>query len=140
MAIGWLTILKSVPWTEVISNAPKIADGAKKLWGAVGKKSHAPRGQTDQASPDLEQGASPALEIARLEQRIQALESAATDLHEQMLESSELIKALAEQNAQLIRRAELSRVRIAWLTVATAIVGVIAVVGLLVLFGKVGPA
>ena len=29
MAIGWLTILKTVPWTEVISNAPKVADGAK---------------------------------------------------------------------------------------------------------------
>ena len=28
MAIGWLTILQSVPWTEVIKNAPKVAEGA----------------------------------------------------------------------------------------------------------------
>jgi hypothetical protein len=28
MAIAWLAVLKSVPWSEVISNAPKVADGA----------------------------------------------------------------------------------------------------------------
>ena len=38
MAIGWLTILKSVPWTEVIKNAPKVAEGARKLWNAVGRQ------------------------------------------------------------------------------------------------------
>ena len=38
MAIGWLTILQSVPWTEVIKNAPKVAEGARKLWSAVAKK------------------------------------------------------------------------------------------------------
>ena len=31
MAIAWLTVLKMVPWGEVINNAPKVADGAKKL-------------------------------------------------------------------------------------------------------------
>ena len=40
MAIGWLSVLKSVPWEEVISNAPKVAEGAKKLWKSV---SHKPR-------------------------------------------------------------------------------------------------
>ena len=38
MAIGWLTVLQSVPWAEVVSNAPKVAAGAKKLWSAVGRK------------------------------------------------------------------------------------------------------
>jgi hypothetical protein len=32
MAIGWLAVLQLVPWSDVISNAPKIAEGAKKLW------------------------------------------------------------------------------------------------------------
>lgn len=31
MAIGWLTILKSVPWTEVIRNVPKVAEGGAKF-------------------------------------------------------------------------------------------------------------
>ena len=39
MAIGWLAVLKMVPWSDVIENAPKVASGAKKLWNSVGKKS-----------------------------------------------------------------------------------------------------
>ena len=27
-----------VPWPDVITNAPKVGDGAKKLWNAVGDK------------------------------------------------------------------------------------------------------
>jgi hypothetical protein len=38
MAIGWLSVLQLVPWGEVISNAPKVAESAKKLWQVVGKK------------------------------------------------------------------------------------------------------
>lgn len=132
MAIGWLTLLKSVPWTDVISNAPKIADGAKKLWGAVAKKSQDLPDPIVQVSPNL----GPEGAHAQLGERIEALEAATTNLHGQMLESSELIKALAEQNAQLIRHAELSRVRIAWLATAIAILGVIAVVSLYLLLTR----
>ena len=36
--IGWLAVLQLVPWSDVIKNAPKAADGAKKLWQSVRKK------------------------------------------------------------------------------------------------------
>ena len=93
MAIGWLTILKSVPWTEVIKNAPKVAEGAKKLWNAVGKQRAA-----DEAA---EAGAQPAAShephtLEALEARAAVLEKAVSDLNQQMLASSELIKELAE--------------------------------------------
>ncbi|MDP3225514.1 MAG: hypothetical protein Q8M96_20455, partial [Rubrivivax sp.] len=32
MAIGWMTVLKLVPWGDVIKNAPAVAEGARKLW------------------------------------------------------------------------------------------------------------
>ncbi|WP_304862601.1 hypothetical protein [Rhodoferax sp.] len=118
MAIGWMTVLKMVPWTDVISNAPVIADGAKKLWNAVARKSPS---ATD-AQPALSPGADA---VATLQARLAAVEATALDLHQQMLASSELIKALADQNAQLIRRAEVHRVRLvrlAWATVVLAIV------------------
>ena len=38
----WLHVLKTVPWTQVIKNAPVVADGARKLWQAVGNKPAAP--------------------------------------------------------------------------------------------------
>ncbi|MDP1927884.1 MAG: hypothetical protein Q8K62_05165, partial [Thiobacillus sp.] len=53
-----------------------------------------------------------------------ALETAVADLHGQMFASSELIKALAEQNAQLVKRVEANRVRMLWLTAATAVLAI----------------
>lgn len=126
MAIGWLAIIKSVPWTDVISNAPKLADGAKKLWSAVERKRTA-EPVAAQVAPSLlpEDEAS-----AVLENRLASMEAAAVDLHSQMLACSELINALAEQNTQLVRRIETSRVRLLWLGVATAVLGVVAVAAL----------
>ena len=71
--------------------------------------------------------------IAALQARLLTLENATEDLHEQMLASSDLIKSLAEQNTQLIQRAEVSRLRLLALAGVTAVLAVIAVVGLTVL-------
>ncbi|MEZ5615950.1 MAG: hypothetical protein R3E35_12135 [Rhodocyclaceae bacterium] len=121
MAIGWLTILQSVPWTEVIKNAPKVAEGAKKLWNAVGKQ------RAEGEDPDA--GAQPAVAhephtLEALEARAAALEAAVSDLNQQMLASSELIKELAEQNAQLIKRIEANRKRTLWLAAATLVLAI----------------
>ena len=126
MAIGWLTALKAIPWTDVISTAPVVVDGAKKLWHSVGKRPAPPKlaPVPPPASPEAQSGAA-------LQARISALEAEAADLHGQMLASSELIKALAEQNTQLIRRIETSRVRLLWLAVATAVIAIVAIAALL---------
>lgn len=121
MAIGWLALLRSVPWTDVISNAPRVANGAKKLWNTIAKKPpsskmEAPTGQATLA-PEAQV-------IATLQSRLAAVEAAASDLHDQMLASSELIQALAEQNAQLIKRIEVNRVRVLWLAAATVVIGI----------------
>jgi type IV secretory pathway component VirB8 len=65
-----------------------------------------------------------------------SLETATQDLHEQMLASSELIKALAEQNTQLIRRAEVNRVRLLLLAGITAVLAVATVIGLTLVLGR----
>ena len=96
MAIGWVTLLKTVPWADVIASAPTVADGAKKLWKAVGKK--------NTAAPETDAAA-----------RLQSLEATVTELQNQMLASSELLTALTEQNAELIKCAEANRVRLLWL-------------------------
>jgi hypothetical protein len=127
MAIGWLAVLKTVPWSEVISNAPMVADGAKKLWNAVAKKPALQEVPTTDAQSSL---SSEARAIAAMESRIAATEAAASDLHGQMLASSELIKALADQNAQLIKRIEASRLRVLWLTAATVVVAIAAAASL----------
>lgn len=130
MAIPWLAVLKIVPWTEVISNAPKVADGARKLWNAVGKK---PPPSVPYAERVERPVSAETPDVAKLQARIESLEAAATELHQQMLASSELIKTLAEQNAQLIKRIETHRVRLAWLAGATVL---IASVGLILIFSR----
>ena len=141
MPIGWLTVLKALPWSEVISNAPKVAEGAKKLWSAVPRRGPAAEAATGvaEAAPAGEQtvGVAPAAArddvteaVAALQAGVAGLDVSVGELQEQMVASSALIKALAEQNTHLIERVEAHRVRVLYLTVATAVIGVVAVAGL----------
>jgi hypothetical protein len=109
-----LTVLSNIPWGQVIENAPKVADGAAKLWSRLRK----PQPDTDDA-PASADGA-PLSEVALLQSKVRELELSVGALHEQMAASSDLIKALAEQNAQLVQRAELNRVRLLRVTIAGA--------------------
>ena len=124
MALGWLTVLKLVPWGDVIENAPKVASGAKKLWQSVGKKT-VPVAPI-KAAPNTLGSAPPTL--AALQAQAAELQVAVADLHQQMLASSELIQSLADQNAQLVKRVEGNRVHVlwlgAWVLVLTAVLGI----------------
>jgi hypothetical protein len=127
MPLPWLTVLQSVPWTDVIRNAPKVAEGAKKLWSAVGKKP-----QPSAAGDAVIVGApADAPNVAALQARLTTLEASVADLHGQMVASSELIKALANQNTLLIQRIEVNRVRWLWLGGAVGVIGAIAVAALM---------
>ena len=106
MAIGWMTVLAAVPWTEVIKNAPKVAEGAKKLWGTVGSKG----GKSADTNVAARQSSDPDV-------RIVALEATVDELNKQMQASAELIKSLADLNAQLVERIELNRRRMIRLSV-----------------------
>ena len=127
MAIGWLSVLKMVPWGDVIGNAPKVADGAKKLWTSVAGKPAPAAAPTPVAQPAV---APEAQSIAALQAQLASAEAALSDLHKQMLASSELIKALADQNTQLIQRVEVNRIRVVWLSWGTAVLAVVAAVTL----------
>lgn len=115
MAIGWMTVLQAVPWTEVINNAPRIAEGAKKLWSAAARRTPAPQAAA---------GPNP------LDARVAALEATVGELQGELLASSELIRSLAEQNAQLVRRIEANRVRLTQLVAALVVTAGLASAGL----------
>jgi hypothetical protein len=134
MAFSLLSVLKMVPWGEVISKAPEIADGAKKLWRAVAK------GQTEAevppAHPESVLTPEAAHPLATLQAKLAATEAEVADLQQQMLQSSELIKALAEQNTQLIKRLEVSGRRILWLTGIMAVLGLVVVINLIITLAR----
>ncbi|MEC5399421.1 hypothetical protein [Uliginosibacterium sp. H1] len=87
MAIDWIAAAKLVPWSDVISSAPQLAKGARKLWERVGKRESAPPPAADAPAADP---------LAVLRDRVAQLEAEAAT-------SSELIRSLAEQNAKLVQ-------------------------------------
>lgn len=121
MAIGLLTVLKLVPWGDVIENAPKVAQGAKKLWSTVGKK--APVATPTDAIPT--QVVDATVTLAQLQAQVAELQVAAATLHQQMVDSSALIKSLAEQNSVLVQRAELTRKRLLGLTLLVVVLAAV---------------
>lgn len=125
MALGWFSLLKTVPWTEVISTAPLVAQGAKKLWDSVAKKT--PPAPAPPATPVLP---THDVVVAQLQTRILALEATSTELHTQMRASSELIQALATQNTELVQRVEANRVRLRWVSAALVALAVALVYAL----------
>jgi len=120
MALPWKTILTNVPWRDVLSKAPIIADGAKKLWKGMGRKNG------DGTVSEAEAFIAPDADHAT---RLDALEASARKLRTQMLASGELIQALSEQNAQLVAQIDAHRRharRLTWGLAATALVAGLA--------------
>ncbi len=130
MALGWYSVLKMVPWTEVITNAPQIADAAKKLWGSVSKKAPGDAATGEDAKVIPSAPMTPEARLADLQARLQANEAAVAELHRQLVDSTALIDTLASQNALLIRRVEANRLLVRWLIGEVVVVGVVAVVAL----------
>ena len=128
MAIGWMTVLKLVPWGDVIENAPKVAAGARKLMAGLGKKPHADLGAPVHPVTTVPPGLTPQQAIAALQAQVQALELATADLQQQMQESAALVASLAEQNTQLVQRVEINRQRVLWLALLGVLLGAVVAV------------
>jgi sigma54-dependent transcription regulator len=118
MALGTiLSALSNIPWTQVVENAPWLAERAARLWNAVKpKKANQASGSNAKAVLDSALSATD-----DLKSRLVEMEEHVLRLEEQMATSAELIKVLAEQNTQLVRRIELNSVRLNRLTTATVI-------------------
>ena len=118
-----MSVLKMVPWSDVISSAPKVADGAKKLWSTVAKKAGV-AGESAPDEPPAEPQDLPAAELlALLQGQLARQEAGLSDLRQQLLSSTALVQTLAEQNAQLVQRVEANRVRVRWLILAVFVLG-----------------
>lgn len=116
-----LTVLSNIPWGHVVENAPKVADGAAKLWSTV-SGFRKPKGSSHPTHDPLSTQATGSGADA-LQSRLRTVEEEVVQLQEQMQASSALIKALAEQNTQLVNRIELNRVRLKRASIAAASLG-----------------
>jgi hypothetical protein len=135
MAAGTIiTVLSNVPWGQVIDAAPKVAEGATKLWGAVTRRKKNDADMAPQAGAGATGGAVPDDSLQRLRADVQVLQASVGDLREELLSATGLIKQLADQNTVLVQRVELHRRRLAlvsYLTAGAVTMLVLAVVYLL---------
>lgn len=122
--MGWVAVLQMVPWGEVIKNAPKVADGAVKLWNSVSKKNTGDSVGRESTEVIL---ATDVGALEKLDHRLQEAQASIADLQAQVLQSAEVIKELASQNAQLVAQIEANRkaVTVLGVVVALAVLGVI---------------
>ncbi len=111
--------LKSLPWSTIISNAPLIVDGAKKLVSLVKSK---PATEGIPPAPDTFAG-DPRSEVGALLARVRRLE-------EEQRQAAELVRAMAESQAQMTEVLEALRAR-ARLSVRIAVISLIGVAVLL---------
>jgi len=132
MPAGWVTVLQMVPWGEVIKNAPKVADGAVKLWNSVSKKKV--YDETGSEVSDVILASDPEA-VEKLEHRLHAAEQTISDLQTQVVQSAEVIKELASQNTQLVAQIEANRKAVTVLGVALALALGAGVVQAVILFG-----
>ncbi|MEO8153393.1 MAG: hypothetical protein ABI605_10020 [Rhizobacter sp.] len=95
MAIGWMTALKVIPWSDVIEATPGIVKGARKMF-------------TRSQQTELPV---PAASGAGLEQRVTQLEAQLVQAAEQQRASAQLIETLAEQNERIVQAIDILRVR-----------------------------
>lgn len=112
MAIGWLKVIQSVPWSDVISNAPKVAEGAKGLWDRVAKKAGIDAtSETATPTPDI----TPPTELEQLQAELARVSQGQQQLASQLVSATELLNTLAQQNQTLVQRVERLQSQMRWL-------------------------
>ena len=98
---AWISVFRAVPWMQLIAAAPAIARGARKLWTGI-----------REPQPDGPHGRG---------ERLERLEAEVGELRKELAASSEVIKAMAEQNERLLDAVGILRLRVRVLTAGCAI-------------------
>jgi hypothetical protein len=124
--ISLLTALKVIPWGDVITAAPGIVKGARKMFA---------RAQDEVPVPPAPVTGDP---LQQAQQRIQQLEEGLARLHTQQQAAAQLLESLAEQNAQVVQVIEILRARSRLLGWTTGVLAVVCVATLVLSYGGFG--
>ena len=122
MALGsFITALKVVPWGDVITAAPAIVKGARKMFSRT----------EDEPAPVVPPGADPNERLRLLEVRLQ-------EMADREQASAKLIAALAEQNAAVVDAIGVLRARARWLVAINVVLLALLAAGLALSYGRFG--
>ncbi len=86
MALPWLTLIKAVPWADVIEHAPTVLSGAQKLWQRLPGRGQAAPSAVPVATPAVaDAGQSLSAQVAELRASVVAAEQQLQELQARML-------------------------------------------------------
>jgi len=104
MAFNWIAAFKIIPWTDVIAAAPTVARTARGLWRSISKTGPAEGVEGTNA-------AAAAANPPTMEEEVRSLRAELAETRAQLLASSEVLRALADQDEKLVAAIEVLRVR-----------------------------
>ena len=129
MARPWLTLIKAVPWADVIEHAPTVLNGAQKLWQRLPGR-NTPMPTHASATPAVaDAGQSLSAQVAELRAGLVAAEQHVGELQARLSESNALIRDMAEQQTRMLAQIEAHRRALRWVA-GLAGVSVVLAVGL----------
>lgn len=123
MAFGWITVLKIIPWKDVLENAPHIAKAAKNLYAGT-RNNTSSSGTTDSSAPTSDSGNKESTDF-----RLQEIEREILDLNS-------VVRSLAKQNVRIVEAIEVLRIRSKILIFSCVALGCILICLILLLIFK----
>lgn len=122
MAFGWITVLKIIPWKDVLENAPHIAKAAKNLY--AGRKDNTSSGSAGSSVPtsDSENKKNMNFHLHEIEREVSDLNS--------------VVRSLAKQNVRIVEAIEVLRIRSKVLILLCIALGCISISLILLLIVK----
>ncbi len=122
MAFGWITVLKIIPWKDVLENAPHIAKAAKKLYA----------GRKDSTSSGTAGSSVPTSDSENIESRDFRLH----EIEREILDLNSVVRSLAKQNVRIVEAIEVLRIRSKVLMFSCVALGCISILLILLLIIK----
>ena len=114
------TVLANIPWGQVVESAPKIAQGAGRLWETVRKRGD-PAQTPAQGEPEGPSELQLLQALQALQAQVQSQAAQLQSLEDEMRSTAQLVKDLAEQNAMLVERMQTLQRQLRWALGAAAL-------------------
>lgn len=130
MALPWLTLIKAVPWTDVIEHAPSVLSGAQKLWQRLPGRGPVATSSAVTTPAVADAGQSLSAQVAELRTSVVAAEQQVAELQGRLSDSNALIRDMAEQQARMLAQIEAHR-RALYGTASVAAVALVVMAGVL---------
>ena len=122
MAFGWITVLKIIPWKDVLENAPHIAKAAKNLY--AGTKNNNSSGTADSSAPKSDSG------------NKESRDSRLHEIEREVLDLNSVVRSLAKQNVRIVEAIEVLRIRSKILIFSCITLGCISICLILLIIFK----